>query len=159
MGDQQPLTTSLSVLHCRVPGRNGVLQASWLPDPVLQDSCWQSLTSKEERGGGGRWGDGTPVFDWRWEQEMFKLPSLCFSRPGTLTQPHSTWNCPTQDSGNIRLCKGGMQYVNVSHVWRRWSAYCFHCSPLQRYKAYAMHRDTYNLFVLFTSTTPTFALR
>ena len=33
------------------------------------------------------------------------------------------------------------------------------CSPLQRYKAYAMHKDTYNLFVLFTSTTPTFALR
>ena len=32
-------------------------------------------------------------------------------------------------------------------------------SLLQRYKAYAMHKDNYNFFVLYDSTTPTYALR
>lgn len=32
-------------------------------------------------------------------------------------------------------------------------------SLLQRYKAYALHKDNYNFFVLYDSTTPTYALR
>ena len=73
---------------------------------TVVDNLLPTKRREREEEGGGK----VLVLDLWWEtRRCYGYSSLSFSRPGILTQPHSTWNCPTQDSWNIRLCKGGTQ--------------------------------------------------